>query len=92
MEQKDKFVMKDKVTEKRCNYCGGTLRPVAELFRKDGDQAYENFKKAFKEQTGLDWKESSNWNCIECGFIYDENFINTGNKVGWLEALKSYYG
>ena len=87
-----KFILKDKFAQIKCRACGGDLRPVNELFLKNGQAAYDNMTKEFQAQTGMAWKESPCWNCCICGLIYDENFVNTGNVVSWLAALKEYYG
>ena len=86
-----KYILKDKVAPITCKACGGDLRPVNELFMKDGLEAYNKFREGFKKETGLDWKESESYNCVVCGLIYDKEFINTGNTVAWLGDLQKYY-
>jgi rubredoxin len=92
MIDKSKFILKDKIAKIQCKSCGGVLRPIPELFFKNGIEAYEKFKQGFKVETGLDWKDSDSWVCCLCGLIYDKDFVNTGNVVTWLPALKEYYG
>lgn len=79
------------MVEKVCSYCGGELKSVNWLFKLDGEEAYQKFKEGFKKETGLDWKESPNKNCCECGMIYNELDMPTGNIIQWFPQLKAAY-
>jgi hypothetical protein len=81
-ERNPKFIMPEDAPIV-CKACGGTLRPVYEFV-----QAYlEDFRKML----GAEPKKSDKWCCLDCGFIYDSDFINTGNKIEWLEPMKVHY-
>ena len=69
--------------EKKCNACGGELKPIKEFV----NFYYNDFVKML----GREPKESTKFNCIICGLIYDEEFFNTGNRIDWWEALKKHY-
>lgn len=70
----------DKITQS-CIYCGGELKPVEDFFKNDN---YEIMKEKFKGLTGMDWKESPDFNCAKCGEVYDETFTAKGYKIEWL--------
>lgn len=79
---------------KKCNACGGAIRPVNEFFFLvcgGTPEAYEEFKNKFKEQSGMDFKESSNSNCIECGMLYGEEGNCLGVAVEWFLKMKEVY-
>ena len=82
VERNPKFTMPGdaKIT---CKACGGTLRPVYEFVSAYLDE--------FRKAIGAEPKNGGKWNCIICGSIYDTDFINTGFKVDWTEALIKHY-
>ena len=81
---KSKFVITEFEAQCKCKVCGGILRPVKEFVLA--------FKTEFTQMLGHEPTfPEFNWNCIECGLIYDNKFNNTGNIVSWFPALKKYY-
>lgn len=75
----------------RCTECFGELRPVIEFLKRNGEEAYNEWKKFMLENYEQDVKDSTSWNCLKCGLIYDKDFVKTENKVGWLREIKEHY-
>lgn len=69
---------------KKCIYCGGEIKPVEDFFKLNGGKSYEEMKKEIKKLLGK-YKESENFNCIECGVVYDKYLKPTNMKLGWLK-------
>ena len=77
--------------EKRCEVCFGELRPVIEFLKRNGEEAYQKWKDFVKETEGEEVEDSTNWNCLKCGKVYDKDFKLTGGNVPWLKDIKEYY-
>lgn len=65
--------------KKRCEECGGEIRPTKNLFQQSPD--YADFKKEL-EKMGI--SETKGYNCIDCGQAYDENLKKMNMRLGWL--------
>ena len=67
---------------KKCEECGGELKPKIEFYGKDHfKKLQKSFKKKFKEEL----QEPKGYNCIVCGLCYDENFKKENHSIGWLK-------
>ena len=75
-----------------CIHCGRRLKKIIEFLKREGEEKYKEFQEEIKKQTGEEPKDPTGWNCPNCGQIYDENFVDTGNKIAWLQELRKYYG
>lgn len=66
-----------------CRYCecGGEIRPTIDFFEKENR---EKKKKDFKERFGKELPDLKNYNCINCGQCFDENFKKMSIRLGWL--------
>jgi len=82
-ERNPKFTMPEEA-KINCNACGGTLRPVEEFVLAFKDE----FTKALGHEPKFIEKK---WVCSYCGLIYDPDFVNTGIKIEWADALRKYY-
>ncbi|MBS3090264.1 hypothetical protein J4433_00660 [Candidatus Pacearchaeota archaeon] len=69
---------------KKCIYCNGELKLVEDFFKQHGEEQYDELRKEFRENIGVEMKKLEDYNCIECGRIYDKNLEPTKFSLGWL--------
>lgn len=69
----------------KCIYCGGEVRPLEEFFKLQGEENYNFMKAEWKRVMGIEWKISNDFNCLECGQVYDELLIPKALKLGWAK-------
>ena len=65
--------------------CGGELKLVEDFFKQGGIKRYNEMAMEFEKVVGRKWTESTDYNCIKCGQVYNENFIHKGYKIAWLQ-------
>ena len=66
---------------KKCIYCGGEIKSVEDFYKQDGMKEYEEHRKELDEM-GI--PPSENFNCIECGQVYNRYLKPMKIKLGWL--------
>ena len=74
--------------ETKC-ICGGELKLVEDFFKQGGIKYYNEMAAEFEKVVGRKWSESIDYNCIECGQVYDKDFAAKGYKMAWLKERVS---
>ena len=70
---------------KNCLYCKEEVKPIQGFFEQTGKEDYKKMREQFKEEFGYELQESDNYNCLNCGQVYDKKGEPLPFKLGWLQ-------
>jgi len=69
--------------KKRCEDCEGEIKHISGLY--GGRDKYDAFMDTLKkEYPNVDWESCEQYNCIECGRLYDKDLKKKKLCINWL--------